>query len=145
MNVRGFAELEKELELLEDKVQRRIIQKALRKASKNFAEAVARTAPQSTYDKDNLVLSESIIATSKAPDKETRLSNAEHTATMYVGPEKKIYYAGWVERGTSKSPPHPFLEPALYREQDNIIDDIQTEIYNELTKRKGKWRTYDNT
>lgn len=138
MSVKGFSDLEKELLELEEKVQKRVITKALRKTAKNFAEKVAMNAPQSVYDKDNLVLSESIIATSRAPDKDTRLENQEHAATMYVGVEKKIYYAGWVENGTSRAPPHPFLEPTLLREQDNIIDDLQTELYNEIIKRKGK-------
>ena len=37
-------------------------------------------------------------------------------------------YASWVELGTSKAPPHPFLVPSLDENRDTITQDISSAV-----------------
>ena len=81
---------------------------------------------------------EMVVASAKErvpydPATKHHLRDAIHTeeteeGVLVVAGDKDAFWGNWVEHGTTHSPPHPFLVPALEENRAAIIDGVSAAI-----------------
>lgn len=104
--ITGWKAVQKQLQGLSTKAQKKVLRKALRGGGKVVLNQARRDVPVETGQlKKNTKLS----VTVKKGD-----------ASASVGFTDEGYYGRFVEQGTSSQPAQPFLRPALMDNQDEI-------------------------
>lgn len=104
--ITGWKAVQKQLQGLSTKAQKKVLRKALRGGGKVVLNQARRDVPVETGQlKKNIKLS----VTVKKGD-----------ASASVGFTDEGYYGRFVEQGTSSQPAQPFLRPALMDNQDEI-------------------------
>lgn len=58
--------------------------------------------------------------------------------TLNVGPNKQAFYARFIELGTSKAPPHPFMRQAAKSKQAAVNERVATGIRNLIDREARK-------
>ena len=100
-----------------------ILEGAATKAAEVVREGAERRAPR-----DSGTLASNIFA---------EINEKSRTkVTISVGPGKEAFYGIWVELGTAKTAPHPYLRPAADQEKDNAFATYSVEIKRALDEVK---------
>lgn len=131
MKTEGFKELYEKLEQLPEKLAVKVLAKAARKAFKPVLEDARNMVP-----KDSGALRDSLrITVRKGRGDEPlrvglRIGRAKGgNAGSDIPPARRWHF---IELGTAKLAPHPFLRPALDRNKAAIIEALKTEIAGHL-------------
>jgi HK97 gp10 family phage protein len=66
------------------------------------------------------------------------VSKKGEAAQVRMGPEKKTFYAYWVEVGTVTAAPHPYMRPALKEMEDEALQAAATTMGKELVLATGR-------
>lgn len=115
VKLEGFDQLLTNIQQLGDKASR-VENQALRAGAVKLLKAISIRAPRSTLTKEHFA---DHIGISKV-----KLTNG--IKTVSVGVEKtdnsKFFYAKFIEWGTSKLSPSPFMAPAAAESQKDIVD-----------------------
>jgi HK97 gp10 family phage protein len=115
----GVEEMLLNIQRLGQKVSRRENQ-ALRAGAKELQETMARNAPgpsdkkRAVHLKDNIQMS--------------RVKESEEGKVIEVGPGKTSFYARFLEFGTSKMPPHPFVGPSIVESRERVLKAMADEL-----------------
>lgn len=129
MHVEGLRELERNLKQLTKATAKNAMRKALREAAKPTLEAAESMAPvDEGWTKGSLSIS------TKLNKEQTKLERREgkHEVNMYVGSDSPIGHL--VEYGTNDTSPSPFMRPAWDQTQDQVLENIQTELAAAIDK-----------
>jgi len=125
MKIEGLAELHQVLQGLPAKIERNIMRGALRAGTKIIKDQAVLGVP---VDEGNLKKSIRIKTSSK---------RGVVRATVAAGKDE-VVYASYVEFGTSKMTPRPFMRPALDSTKEAAIaaavDYIKQRLDKELSK-----------
>ena len=143
MKLEGARALQRLLEKLPGKAQRRVFKKAHKKAGKVIVKAAKARVPKRTG-----LLKKSIFAHAK------RLRKSPDVMAVIIGPRRRFHgtfegikttaskYAHLVERGSATMPARPFLRPALASSGGEALkvlgEEIGKGITKEALKMKGK-------
>lgn len=114
IRLRGAKELLQKFKQLEDSIAGATLEKAALAGAEIVREDASRRAPRRT---GNLAKN---IVTETAEKSRTK-------AVVNVGPNKKAWYGRFVELGTSKMAPKPYLMPAFEankRKAEQVIRDV---------------------
>ncbi|MBN2909156.1 HK97 gp10 family phage protein [Polycladomyces sp. WAk] len=114
----GVEEMLLNIQRLGQKVSRRENQ-ALRAGAKELQETMARNAPGPSYKKrvhlkDNIQMS--------------NVKRKEYGKAIEVGPGKTSFYARFLEFGTSKMSPHPFVGPSIVESRERVLKAMADEL-----------------
>lgn len=124
---RELAALDKRLQEVAEKLAKRELRKAARKAMNIVKDDAHTHAPEDTgLLEENFAL-------------QTRMKRGEVVARVGIkGGAKKNpdtpYYFRMVEFGTEHMPAHPFMRPALERNAQAVFDTVVTELRTGLDK-----------
>lgn len=132
----GDEDLIKRLKKLEKEAQRRkIVRKAMRKASAAVKKKAQELAPKKTgllrkamKNKVIKTMSGKVYVDPKVKEESFVDENGKQ---HFLQPSK---YAHLVEFGTKHSPPHPFMRRALTQTHDSAVEIIRVEVKKELDK-----------
>lgn len=106
--ITGWKALQRQLQSLENKSQKKVMRKALRGGGKVVLQQARRDVPVETGQlKKNTKLSVTV---------------KKGEASASIGFTEEGYYGRFVEQGTSSQPAQPFLRPALLENQSQIND-----------------------
>ena len=121
VRIDGGKELQRKLDKLAPVAARKVMRKGLREAGRPvLAAAKAKVPVLSGALRDSLVLR---AVKSKKRD---RLGVQVMTKEgMFRG---ETFYGAFVELGTSKAPPHPYLRPALNENKDLCVAIVKNEV-----------------
>jgi HK97 gp10 family phage protein len=129
----GFKELEEALAQLPKATGKAVLRRALIKAAKPVeveAQSLAPRGPTGNL-KDSITISTRLKKSQRRGPKPTGVE-------IYIGAAsgkgKKGWHAGFVEFGTRKTAPRPFLRPAWDANKDKVLASIKTEIWAALAK-----------
>jgi len=120
MTITGAKELERKLLGMEPKLGRKVVRQALRKAAKPILARAKALVP---------VVSGAL----KKSLKIRALKRKKHRYGVMVATSEgwfkgDEFYGAFVEFGTSKMPPHPFMRPAFDAEKKNAEQIIAAEL-----------------
>jgi HK97 gp10 family phage protein len=133
VQVEGLEEINRNLLDLGDKLAKQYIRKAAKQASDLFVKAAKQRAPvlqKPTRQRQPGTLRDSIIAKVSLTKKKGLV--------VRVGPEKKVFYARFVEFGTSKMKPHPYMRPAWDSEKNAALDAFAESLKQSVASYKPK-------
>lgn len=133
VQVEGLTELNAALQDLGDKVAKQFLRKAGKEASDLFVEAAKQRAPvlkKATRQRQPGTLRDSIIA-------KVSLRKGKGLSVR-VGPKKEVFYARFVEFGTSKMAPHPYMRPAWDNEKQAALDAFAESLKAQIAAYKAK-------
>lgn len=103
----GYDEMRKRLAELPAAVQREVSLAALKDAAEPMRAEAAALAPRSRgagqHMADHIVVADTRFGGDNSPD----------VSTVAIGPEKKFFYAEFVEFGTAHTHAQPFMRPAF--------------------------------
>lgn len=119
--IQGTEELIAKLEALPLAVSGKLLEKCVMEGAEIIRSLASGRAPYVTGN-----LSRNIEA-----------QQAEQTGNRFVaaiGPNKKAWYGLFVERGTSKRPPKPYLRPAYDESKNTVKKLIGESILEEIEK-----------
>jgi HK97 gp10 family phage protein len=168
VRVEGLKELDLALAQLPKSIQKATLRRTLMKAGQPMAETARNLAPV-----DDGQLRKSITVSTKLKNPvgksefaaamraglgmaaaRSALRGARRAARaagqvafveMYVGPSSAAPHAHFLEFGTSKMPPKPYMRPAFDSEKDNALAIIRRELGNEIiasARRIGRSKRY---
>jgi HK97 gp10 family phage protein len=134
--VEGLKELSRKLEALGERAGGKALRNAtaaamrpVRKEAK--ASAPVGVVPHKTYKGRQVFpgfLKRSVIL-------RTRLSRDRKTAYAHVGVKAEAFYGvQFVERGTSRFPRRPWLEPTFRRSQSIVLDTLKEKLKYQIDK-----------
>lgn len=154
VQVDGLRDLDFALSQLPKSIQKSTLLRTLKKAAEPIADRARQLAPVrpgsgqlrksiavSTKIKNDVGKSEfhaALKAGLGVGAARTALRNARRSdpnrsfAVLYVGPSVEAPHAHFVEFGTSKMSPKPFMRPAWEAEKDNALAIIRRELGNEI-------------
>lgn len=127
LGVTGAAELAARLRLLSGAVRHRALLKLLREAAVPIQGRASELAP---IDPATPVHLKDWIVISAATD----VTVDDYQAAVAVGPAKNVFWGSFIEFGTVKQAPRPFLRPAFDYGADHAITLI----------REGLWKLIDD-
>ena len=133
VQVEGLAELNATLKDLGDKVAKQFIKKAGKEAGDLFVAEAKQRAPvmaKPTRQRQPGTLRDSIIAKVSLTKK--------NGLFVKVGPKKEVYWGRFVEFGTSKMKPHPFMRPAWDGEKNAALDKFADSLRQQIAAYKAK-------
>jgi HK97 gp10 family phage protein len=133
VQVEGLTELNQTLLDLGDKVAKQFLRKAGKVASDLFVQAAKQRAPvlkKPTRQRQAGTLRDSIIA-------KVSLRQGKGLVVR-VGPDKKVFYARFVEFGTSKMPAKPYMRPAWDGEKDAALNAFAESLKAQIAAYKAK-------
>jgi len=133
VQVEGLTELNQTLLDLGDKVAKQFLRKAGKAASDLFVQAAKQRAPvlkKPTRRRQAGALRDSITA-------QVSLRKGKGLVVR-VGPDKKVFYAHFVEFGTSKMSPHPYMRPAWDGEKDAALNAFAESLKASIAAYKAK-------
>ena len=121
--IKGLKQLSAELKRLPDKLRGKTLDNAAAAGAR-----VIRDRAKNTYvPVDTGALKASIVV------RKDRELSGKNYSTYNVGYlKKKAPYGGFVELGTSKMAPQPYLRPAIETEQNNAIDAVAVVLRKKL-------------
>ena len=121
MEIKGLRELDRELRKLSRKAQRQTVTRALREAAKPMlAEARAKAPVGSTGKLKRGIV---IRAVPRLP---------KGNFGVMVGVKKEVFYARFLEFGTRRMAPKPFLRPSYEQGKNKAVGDIAKRLKSEL-------------
>ncbi|MFS1511885.1 HK97-gp10 family putative phage morphogenesis protein [Chengkuizengella sp. SCS-71B] len=115
--LQGMNDLVKKLEQMSNQSQE-IADEALKAGAKVLRAKIEELAPRSTYNKEHLA--DNIII------------SAIKDGKLNVGPTQDFFYAHFLEFGTSKMDPQPFVQPAFESCKDEIQQVMSSVIKSRL-------------
>ncbi|UQD53305.1 hypothetical protein C0971_15705 [Bacillus methanolicus] len=122
MELEGFVELQKRLNELGQK-GKKVESRAIQSGAKILADTIKKEVPVS--DIDHLHIRDDIQV--------TRTKRKDGVAFADVGPGKETAWrAKFLEFGTVKMPPNPFMSRAEKKSQNEVLAAIKQEIRKEL-------------
>lgn len=119
--LQGDKDLIRKLNMLGEKQIPAVLEKAALAASEIVREEAAQRAPVDTG-----TLSRNI-------SKET-VEKSKSVVEVNIGPGPQAFYGKFVELGTVKQPPHPFLRPAAETKQNEATKAFSKVLEAELEK-----------
>jgi HK97 gp10 family phage protein len=137
MSMTGDKEIDRKLVDLEAKLARKYIRQALRKSLKPLLALVKELAPEDTGKlreairivpgrrKRNFISMNVLVDSRLLTDKPKPTEGAGPTDKP---PSANLYYAGFLEFGTARMEPRPFLRPAL----EQLAEQMKAIVLNEL-------------
>ena len=143
MSITGDKQLKKLLKQLPEKVQRKVMSAAMRKAVKPIQSAAQAKAP---VDTGTLALSMGSKVKTYAKSKTTvGIIGPKTGFSSESGGQRNVpaFYAHLVEKGHissdgSRVPPHPFLEPAAKEQSGAALAAMQSKIADGVIKEAKK-------
>jgi len=131
LKVEGVRELNRRLETLPVKIQRKIVRQALRDGAKVIREEARRRVPVDTGR-----LRRTLTQRKGKARRGSYSVVVTHNWKRYAGTIP--FYGGYVEHGTRKMPPRPYLRSALDERRDEatrvVIRGIREGIEREVRK-----------
>ena len=135
IKLQGFKEMERLLDKLPGRLDRRVIRGALTKTAKPLVKAVKAKVPVFTGN-----LKKSIGAFSLKHGKGRNRSTVAIAVGARTSGKFKGYHAHLVEFGTVKMKARPFLRPAFDRHKGRWFRAVGREIWNGIRKEINKLR-----
>lgn len=116
--VKGFRDLDRALARISAAMTPEVVEAALVAGAEEIAQEARKLAPVDTG-----TLRDSIQVVSSREGMRLYLKSQADGATVYVGPvgsdeDGDVYYARYIEFGTSRHAPNPFLRPAIAAKAD---------------------------
>ncbi len=149
MKVAGLAELQAALRALPERMERQVIQRALRKAGQPVLAAAKANVPVGKNDAlDNLHLRDTLVISSSLSRRQRRRlpPPGDGLTTVYIGSTRRGAHAHLVEFGTGprtqestgryvgSMPRHPFLRPAWDQNKAAVVSSIKIELAKEIER-----------
>lgn len=131
LDIKGLADLERELNQLTLKARASVLRGALNKAVDPFLKA-ARENVSAQFTERSGTLRKSIQKSATAP----RGSNG-FTAEAKVGVTGEGFYGRFLEFGTSKMPARPFMRPAVDAHAQEVVDLFASEMRRRIEAARG--------
>jgi HK97 gp10 family phage protein len=125
ITIRGIEETARNLELIGDKVRKKVIRRALRAAGKPMLEEIEKRAhrapggptyPDKGHFADNIQIGTSIRKTGYVQ--------------LKVGPKKGYAWANFVEYGAPRAPSRPFMRPSFSAKTQATYDAFEEELWD---------------
>jgi HK97 gp10 family phage protein len=107
--LQGVSEVIRNLAKVDKNLPRAVQLRALRMAAEPMRVTATQLCPRSNLTKEHMqdhIIVEPVAAT------------ALEEAAVELGPEKRFFYANWIENGTSHSRAQPFMRPAFDQNLD---------------------------
>jgi len=130
-DLKGMADLERELNQLTLKARASVLRGALNKAIDPILQA-ARQNVSAQFTERSGTLRRSIKKSATAP----RGSNG-FTAEAKVGVTGEGFYGRFLEFGTSKMPARPFMRPAVDAHAQEVVDLFASEMRRRIEAARG--------
>jgi len=131
LDIKGLADLERELNQLTLKARASVLRGALNKAVDPVLKA-ARENVSAQFTERSGTLRKSIQKSATAP----RGSNG-FTAEAKVGVTGEGFYGRFLEFGTSKMPARPFMRPAVDAHAQEVVDLFASEMRRRIEAARG--------
>ncbi len=131
LDIKGLADLERELNQLALKARASVLRGALNKAVDPVLKA-ARENVSAQFTERSGTLRKSIQKSATAP----RGSNG-FTAEAKVGVTGEGFYGRFLEFGTSKMPARPFMRPAVDAHAQEVVDLFASEMRRRIEAARG--------
>lgn len=131
VQVEGLEELNRNLLDLGDKLAKQYIRKAAKEAADLFVQDAKRRAPvlkKPVRGRQPGALRDSIIAKVSLTKK--------NGLVVRIGPDKKVFYARFVEFGTSKMAAKPYMRPAWDGEKNAALDAFTESLKQSIASYK---------
>lgn len=171
VEVKGLKELDAALAQLPPSIGKAVLKRTLVKAGQPIADRARELAPVQAGGKQQLKRSITVSAKLKNPvgmaefgaalraglgigaarsalrgaRRAAKASGEVAFAEMYVGPSVEAPHAHFLEFGTRKMTPRPYMRPAFDSEKDNALAIIRRELGTEIiaaAKRVGRSKRY---
>jgi HK97 gp10 family phage protein len=168
VQVEGLRALDEALGQLPKSIGRAVLRRTLVMAGEPIAEAarsMAPTRPSGGQLRDSIAVSTKVknpvgkaeygralaqglgVGAARQALRDARRAAAGEGAfvEMYVGPSTSGWYAHFVEFGTAKAAPQPFMRPAWDSNKDRALDIIKRELGGQIiaaAKRVGRSKRY---
>lgn len=136
VKIDGLSDLGKRLQTLSDDMQGKVARAATAAGAVLVKNAAIRKAPEDTGN-----LKRNVIA-KRIPKSQTNLTS-EHIVTVRKGKKtakqkaaglRDAYYASWVEFGTVKMAPQPYLRPAFDENKEKAVQAIKDRLEARIKK-----------
>lgn len=127
VSVAGQQDLMRALNALSEKVKKQHLEKALMEAAEPVRDKIADLAPHgdvAPHIKANIGISK--------VSKVEGVRVHEDAAAVAVGPTKGYFYGWFLEFGTEKMPPQPFMRPAWEATHRSALSRVGGFIWNRL-------------
>lgn len=126
IQLEGFDELNAKLGEVTDRVGRSIVRSALADGAEVVRRRASQLAPRDPHSGQHLADHMAVSV--------SRQRGATGPA-LAIGPEHRFFYGHFLEFGTVKMRPQPFLRPAFDTTVDQVLDTVKRTIWLELTAR----------
>lgn len=141
-HVEGFRELDKVLGELPQAFRRSVVLSALRKAARPMikdarARALRGSNPRKRGSKKQRDSGEAETIGHGADSIRVKAMRAtsKNEATVAIGPSAKHWYMSFVEFGTSRQSPRPFLRPAFQVHRQRMIQTFGIELGKSIERK----------
>lgn len=132
VSVSGDKDLMRRLNALGERVKKQHLQAALTEAAEPMR---ARMADLATRGKVAPHIEENIVISNASKVEGVRLHEDE--AAVAIGPSKDFFYGWFLEFGTVKMAPKPFMRPAFDQEHQGALSRLGGFIWNLLKAGRG--------
>jgi HK97 gp10 family phage protein len=112
MKISGFDEMTRRLHQLGNRASR-VENNALRAGAEELQETMSRNAPGPSDKQRRVHLKDNIQM--------GRVKQKEGAKVIEVGPGRESFYAQFLEFGTSKMSPKPFVEPSVVESRNRVL------------------------
>lgn len=118
--VQGWSEYQRKLKALTESIRRRLLERAVLLGAQIALVAAKALAPRRSGE----LIAGMAIHISQA--------DGTHSATAYVGWNKKQFYGLFAEKGTFRQTARPFLRPALDSNRERIVRTMRATIIQSI-------------
>lgn len=125
--IKGLGELIKNLNSLPDKLEKKVIRAAVRKGANIIRDKARQNVQKDTGNLQKSIITSGVKVTGKIA---FRVSLKQRKTKNSKDP----YYGRFVEFGTSKTPAHPFMRPALDESESEVLEIVVNDIKSNLEK-----------
>ena len=125
--IKGLGELIKNLNSLPDKLEKKVIRAAARKGANIIRDKARQNVQKDTGNLQKSIITSGVKITGKIA---FRVSLKQRKTKNSKDP----YYGRFVEFGTSKTPAHPFMRPALDESESEVLEIVVNDIKSNLEK-----------
>ena len=131
IDIEGLKELDEALKELPKATARNVVLRTLKAEAQPIADLAAQLAPDNPRTKGKDLHKAILVKPVKARSRESDVEVA-------VGPDKKIFYAWWVEFGTAKNNPQPYMRPAWDSKALPALYGIRKRLAEEIEKARKR-------
>ena len=137
VRIEGGAQLAKALQSLPDRVSTRVLRSALIEAAEPMRDRMIALAPREPGKPDiaDDILIQPVTRFRDDSDSVGDLVRVEEgSAAVVIGPTKPFFYGKFLEYGTARMAPRPFMRPAFDTEGIKALQRVTASIWRALTK-----------